>query len=316
MKFAAALLAATASANTIATKFMEHIIKFDLSMPTVEEYNMRRELFESADYLINLHNSTNASFTLGHNKFSHMTEEEKAGTRGLIMPEYLLGGEQVELSEEKNGTSIDWRTEGAVNAIQDQGQCGSCWTFSTMAAVEGEHAIKTGELLKFAEQELVDCDGLSAGCNGGSMALAFYWLERHAAILESDYAYTATDGTCMYDSLPHTSVNTTGYTSVRQRSLSQLEAAVQTGVVSVAIEADRAVFQLYNGGIFDASTCGTSLDHGVALVGFGTESGQDYFILRNSWGTSWGEEGYMKLAATDGAGICGVNLGAVYPATN
>ena len=316
MKFAAALLAATASANTMATKFMEHIIKFDLSMPTVEEYNMRRELFESADFLIETHNSTNASFTLGHNKFSHMTEAEKAGTRGLISPEYLMSGETEILSEEKNGNAIDWRTEGAVNAIQDQGQCGSCWTFSTMASVEGEHAIRTGNLLKFAEQELVDCDGLSAGCNGGSMALAFYWLKSHDALLESDYAYTARDGTCKYDSTPKTGVRTTAYTSVTQRSLSQLEAAVQKGVVSVAIEADRAVFQLYNGGVFDSTSCGTSLDHGVALVGFGTESGQDYFILRNSWGTSWGEQGYMKLAATSGAGICGVNLGAVYPATN
>ena len=313
MKFAAALLAATASANTIATKFMEHIIKFDLSMPTVEEYNMRRELFESADYLINLHNSTNASFTLGHNKFSHMTEEEKAGTRGLIMPEYLLGGEQVELSEEKNGTSIDWRTEGAVNAIQDQGQCGSCWTFSTMAAVEGEHAIKTGELLKFAEQELVDCDGLSAGCNGGSMALAFYWLKSHDALLESDYPYTAQNGTCQASQ--YTGVTTdAGYQMITQNSSSALMASIEAAPTSVAIEADKIAFQGYTSGVLNSSACGTSLDHGVLAVGYGTEDGQAYYLVKNSWGSSWGDQGYVKIANNgDGAGICGIQLGAVRP---
>jgi len=294
-------------------KFMEHIVAFNKVYKTVEEFEMRHELFSAWDQMIEEHNASNANFTLGHNQFSTMTEDEKANTRGLIMPELLQAGEPVILPEPTFGSYVDWRDEGAVNAIQDQGQCGSCWTFSTMAALEGEYAIKTGNLQKFAEQELVDCDTLSAGCNGGSMALAFFWLKSHDAILESEYPYTARDGTCKYDSLPHTSVETTGYASVQQQSLSQLTSAVQKGVVSVAIEADQAVFQAYSGGIFDSSRCGTNLDHGVALVGFGNEGGQDYFILRNSWNTTWGESGYMRMAAEDGSGICGVNLGAVYP---
>ena len=110
-----------------------------------------------------------------------------------------------------------------------------------------------------------------------------------------------------------TQVKDSGYKNVPSGNLSQMKAAVAHGVVSVAIEANTTVFQQYTSGVFDSSLCGTQLDHGVALVGFGTEGGQDYFILRNSWGTVWGTEGYMKLAAQQGAGVCGVNLQAVYP---
>merc|ERR1712156_1254106 len=192
--------------------------------------------------------------------FSTMTEDEKANTRGLLSPEYLQG-EPTDLPTENLSVSVDWRNEGAVNAIQ--------------------------------------------------------YLERHDAMLEDDYPYTAKDGTCYYSAAQATRVHTTGYTNVRRRSESQLKAAVAQGVVSVAIEADKAVFQQYTSGIFDSSLCGTSLDHGVALVGYGSEAGQNYWILRNSWGTTWGEDGYMRLADNgDGSGICGVQLGAVYPATN
>lgn len=186
-----------------------------------------------------------------------------------------------------------------------------------MAAFEGEHAIKTGQLLKFSEQELVDCSTLNHGCNGGSMQLAFNYLKSHYGILLSNYPYTARDGTCAYNNDPKTSVETTGYTNVPQNSVSQMKAAIDKGVVSVAIEADKSVFQQYSGGIFNSSLCGTSLDHGVALVGYGTEGSTEYYILRNSWGTSWGEQGYMRIQITgDNAGICGVQMAGVYPGTN
>jgi C1A family cysteine protease len=296
----------------LSAKFMEHIVTFGQQYHTVEEYEMRRDLFSQVDDFITLHNQTNASFMLGHNQFSTMTEAEKVNTRGLEMPELLTVGEPLILAA-ANADSVDWRSNGAVNPIQDQGQCGSCWAFSTMASLEGEHAIATGTLEKFAEQQLVDCSTTSHGCNGGSMALAFLYLKSHDAILESNYPYTAADGTCQYDSLSHTAVETTGYSNVQANSPDQLKSAVEAGVVSVAIEADKLVFQHYTSGIFDSSSCGTQLDHGVALVGYGVESGTEYFILRNSWNTTWGEEGYMKIASTSGAGICGVNSAAVYP---
>lgn len=311
--FAAAILATYVAADHVLNaKFMEHIVSMGNQFRSVEEYEMRRGIFAEVDDFITLHNQTNASFTVGHNQFSTMTEEEKANTRGLVMPELLTVGEPTILAE-ANADSKDWRAEGCVNAIQDQGQCGSCWAFSTMASTEGEHCVATGELLKFAEQQLVDCSHTSNGCNGGSMALAFLYLKSHDAILESDYPYTAADGTCQYDSMPKTTVETTGYSNVTANRPDQLKAAVEQGVVSVAIEADKLVFQTYKSGIFDSSSCGTSLDHGVALVGYGTESGQEYFILRNSWNTTWGDEGYMKIASQSGNGVCGVNMAAVYP---
>lgn len=183
-----------------------------------------------------------------------------------------------------------------------------------MASVEGANAVKTGELLKLAEQQLVDCSSLNHGCNGGSMSLAYLYLKNHAAIAESDYPYQAVGGDCQADSLTATSVKTTGVgNNVTANSVEQLKAAIDIGVVSVAIEADRPAFQLYKSGIFDSSSCGTTLDHGVALVGYGSEDGTDYYILRNSWNTTWGDEGYMKIAAVDGEGICGVQMAAVYP---
>lgn len=296
---------------------MGHIITFGRQYSDVEEYEIRRSIFEENDAFINLHNSSNASFTLGHNQFSDMTEGEKKNTRGLLSPEYLTAMEPVILDASQNADSIDWRAKGVVNEIQDQGNCGSCWAFSTMASVESEHAIKTGKLLKFAEQQLVDCSTLNHGCNGGSMSLAFLYLKTHAAILEADYPYKGVGGTCQYDSLKNTGVDTTGMgTNVQTDSVDQLKAALNQGVVSVAIEADKAVFQLYKSGVFDSDLCGTTLDHGVALVGYGNENGQDYYILRNSWNTTWGDNGYMKIAAVDGQGICGVQMAPVYPTTN
>lgn len=316
--FAAALFATAVSANReLNAKFMDHIVSFGKQYKSVEEYEMRRDLFQQTDDFITLHNQTNANFTLGHNQFSTMTEEEKANTRGLVMPELLtVGHTPVVFDESQNADSVDWRQKNAVNAIQDQGQCGSCWAFSTMASVEGEHAIKTGELLKFSEQQLVDCSTMNHGCNGGSMTLAYYYLKSHYAITEDAYGYKGRQGTCQYDADTKTSVETTGSFSVTANSSSQLLSALNSNVVSVAIEADKAVFQMYKGGIFDSAQCGTQLDHGVALVGYGTENGQQYYILRNSWGTSWGEQGYMRMAVQDGAGVCGVQMAAVYPSTN
>merc|ERR1712151_316044 len=163
----------------------------------------------------------------------------------------------------------DWRTKNAVTPVKDQGQCGSCWTFSSTGVLEGAHAIATGELLSFSEQQIVDCANvkhgyMSFGCNGGNQSVAFKYLEKHNAELESVYKYTAKNGSC-------------AYAKVKKNNVEQMKAAVAGQPVSVSIEADKKVFQQYTSGIFDSAECGTKLDHAVLVVGYGSDNGTDYW---------------------------------------
>jgi KDEL-tailed cysteine endopeptidase len=181
--------------------------------------------------------------------------------------------------------------------------------------MESAHKIKTGHLVKFSEQQLVDCDTSSHGCNGGNKTAAFSYFEKHGAMSESSYPYTARTGTCHYSS-SNTGVKSTGHKSVSQNSVSSMKIAVQKQPVSVSIEADTSYFQSYKSGIFNDTRCGTSHDHATNVVGWGTSNGQEYWLMRNSWGTSWGEKGYMRMAIVEGKGICGVQMSPSYPYTN
>jgi len=174
--------------------------------------------------------------------------------------------------------------------------------------------------LQFSEQQLVDCAGTKYGnwgCNGGLQEYAYDYYESHDAIDRDSYPYTAKDGHCQYDQLSHTAVDVSKYTNVTPKSAAQTKAAIAQQVLTVSIEADKQVFQLYRQGVFDSSQCGTHLDHAVSVVGYGTEGDQEYFILRNSWGESWGENGYMRIANTgDGKGVCGILEDPLYPASS
>lgn len=210
--------------------------------------------------------------------------------------------------------SVDWRQQGAVTPVKNQGSCGSCWSFSTTGSVEGANFLKTKNLVSLSEQQLVDCSTPEGneGCNGGLMDLAFKYIESNELETEAEYPYTAKDGTCSFDKSKGT-VGITNFFDVPQNSTAQLEAAVAQQPVSVAIDAGSIIFQLYFGGIIKSSWCGTNLDHGVLVVGYGTESGTDYWILKNSWG-NWGEKGFFRIKrGGDGPGICGIQLSASYP---
>merc|ERR1712014_134454 len=203
--------------------------------------------------------------------------------------------------------SIDWSTKGAVTPIKNQGQCGSCWAFSSTGGTEGMWELATGKLESLSEQQLVDCSKQNSGCNGGLMDYAFSFYKSTSIASESSYPYTARDGTCKSSyttAIPSGGV--TGYTDCP--GASKLQSALQTGPVSVAVQADQSSFQRYSSGIL-SSGCGTNLDHGVLAAGLNTAEG--YYLVKNSWGSSWGDSGYLKISTS--GNVCGITSQPSYP---
>ena len=305
--------------NEIWSRFTNFQEKFAKKYENVQELETRFSVFRENFRNIITHNADrNQSFTMGVNQFTDLTPEEfKAQMiRGLKAPVGSFGCGSFSNSASGAPSSIDWRTKGAVTTVKDQGQCGSCWTFSSTGAMEGAWAIAKGQLIDLAEQELVDCAGLkygSMGCNGGQMEGAFKFIIENGQCAASSYPYTAKDGTCHSCSAV---AHATSCSDVKPNDQLSLKAAVAKQPVAVAIEADTKYFQSYSGGVLTSASCGTSLDHGVLAVGYGEENGQKYWLVKNSWGTSWGEQGYVKIGrseSTNDAGICGIAMDPSFP---
>jgi len=303
----AALLGAVSAFSEIEGAFLGYITQFGKSYSNMAEYEMRLREFAVKHTIIADHNSTEESFKLGHNQFSDWTDAEY---KAILT--YKSEGEHVADEPEVNefyGSAKNWVTSGCVNAIKDQGQCGSCWAFSAVASTEGAECIAHGKLYSFSEQQLVDCDTSCYGCNGGWAYQGFRYFETHYAMYESSYAYTAKDGTCSYSSSNNSGIKTSSYSNVSADSPTSMKSALNGHVLSVAIQADKYVFQMYSGGVFTSTSCGTSLDHATNVVGWGTDSSYgDYWLMRNSWGSSWGDAGYMKLQVVSGKGLCGIQM--------
>jgi len=265
---------------------------------------------------VKAHDAATLGFTLSFTgPFAAMSKDEyKASVLGY-KPSSLYGdlpqaGRHVH-SGKPAVASIDWVTKGAVTAIKQQGRCGSCWAFSTTGATEGQWEIATAKLQPLSEQQLVDCSKQNSGCQGGLMDTAFDFYESQNIATESSYPYVGTVGSC--SSSYSTAIPSGGVTGFKDMASEDdmVDAVSTTGPLSIAIDASADSFQLYSTGVYSACTSSITLDHGVLAVGFGTEDGTDYWKVKNSWGESWGADGYILM--TRGTNMCGIAEKASYP---
>ncbi|XVF16883.1 hypothetical protein REPUB_Repub10bG0069700 [Reevesia pubescens] len=286
------------------------------------EKQMRFKIFKSnVEFIESFNAAGNLAYKLSINEFADQTNEEfRTYRNGYRRPQRLTSRKETSFRYENVTAlpvSIDWRKKGAVTPIKDQAQCGSCWAFSAVAATEGIHQLTTGKLISLSEQELVDCDkGVDQGCEGGEMEDAFEFIIRnHGIASEATYPYKGDDGTCNPTKEASHAATITGYEIVPANNEQALRKAVANQPVSVSIDAGGSAFQFYSSGIFTGD-CGTELDHGVTAVGYGTsEDGTNYWLIKNSWGTGWGEKGYIRMQRDIKAkeGLCGIAMDSSYP---
>uniref|UniRef100_A0A6C0IU36 Peptidase C1A papain C-terminal domain-containing protein n=1 Tax=viral metagenome TaxID=1070528 RepID=A0A6C0IU36_9ZZZZ len=299
--------------------------RFNKRYSTLQELETRFAIFKKNLITILEHNSDfTQNFTMGVNQFTDLTNEEFKSTMIKVTQPVKFGSYGCQsFTSTASGApnAIDWRTKGAVTNVKDQGQCGSCWTFSATGAIEGAWAIAKDQLINFSEQELVDCaTGASYGshgCNGGIMDGAFKFVMENGQCTDASYPYssgvTKTSGTCQKcSSVAHI----TSCYDVKPNDQVSLKGAVSKQPIAIALSADTKSFQLYKSGVLTATDCYTSLNHGVLISAYGEENGLKYWLVKNSWGTTWGDEGYIKILrseSTNDAGICGIAMMPSFP---
>lgn len=301
----------------------EHKKAYETSMEELARY----EVWKTHREYVAKHNSEADkgihSFWLAVNKYADLTNREFVAiyngynytmkVNSQVKPSgYFSYSPEIQVPDK-----IDWRTQGYVTPIKDQGQCGSCWAFSTTGSLEGQHFKASGNLVSLSEQNLVDCSTNygNQGCNGGLMDQAFAYIKDNNGIdTESFYPYHAIDQTCQF-SPDNVGATDSGFVDVQSKSEDALKQAVGSiGPVSVAIDASHTSFQLYSHGIYHELMCSqTRLDHGVLAVGYDSDgTGKDYWIVKNSWGTGWGDKGFIKMARNKNNN-CGIATASSYP---
>jgi len=265
------------------------------------------------------YNKKSSNVFLAMNQFGDLTNTEfKATVNGYRSSNVSRTGSTfLAPANLKAPASVDWRTKGMVTEVKDQKQCGSCWAFSATGSLEGQHQKKTGKLVSLSEQQLVDCSRKfgNLGCEGGLMDLAFTYIKKNGGIdTEASYPYIGKDGKCHFDKSTIGATDT-GFVDIKSEDEGALlQASATVGPISVAIDASHFSFQFYFSGVYDEDDCSsTQLDHGVLVVGYGTSPrGIKYWLVKNSWGTKWGQKGYIWMSR-DKNNQCGIATQASYP---
>jgi cathepsin L len=313
--FALLSLASSALIHTHEERaFVAHMREHGLAY-TGDEYQLRLGIFLAQSQWVREFNAVDRGFRVELNQFATLTAAESASLRGYLPADHIPGHElKLKESVGANPTEYDWRTKGVVQAIKDQAKCGGCWSFASVAAQESAWAISTGTLTSLSEQNLIDCVTNCYGCNGGNVELAYYYvLLRQSGRFntEKNYPYQAITSTCRYKSSDAlTSISDFGTVTRTESALQNV--VIQYGPIAVAIDASKNSFQLYAGGIYNEPSCSSSkLDHAVTLIGYGV-SPSDYWLVKNSWGTRWGEAGYIKMRR-NANNQCGIATDAVVP---
>jgi cathepsin L len=328
------LLAAVAT-GCLAVSDVDYRTEFRTFMTTYNkhyrpsEMRARFSIFRTNFDFIQAWNAKNNGVVLGVNQFADLTNAEfNARYKGLNVTALAArrpstGSDELSAPTVScpKGTiapnsSCDWRAANVVTPIKNQGQCGSCWAFSTTGSTEGAHALSKSQLVSLSEQNLVDCSQKEGnqGCNGGLMDYAFEYIIKNKGIdTESSYPYTATDGKCKF-AASNVGATLSSYKDIPSKSEPALTTAVNTiGPISVAIDASHNSFQFYRSGVYFEKDCSeTQLDHGVLAVGIGSTGGKDYYIVKNSWGTSWGMSGYILMSRNE-KNNCGIATASSYP---
>lgn len=276
-----------------------------------DQYYFRLGIFLQNKRFVESFNKNGATFRLALNRLACLTHDEYKSMLGYKKIRKDTTVAKPLVGDAPN--ALDWRDKNIVNPIQDQGQCGSCWAFSTVQTIESTYALKKQILYKFSEQNLVDCDITDYGCDGGDMPIALDFIihsQNGMLNLLSDYPYTASEGNCQFSEDKGVKCVSSWIGVYVGNEDDMAEKIYKYGPAAIAIDASSNSFMLYSGGIYENDSCDKfDLDHAVGCVGWGEESGVKYWLVRNSWGVDWGEAGYVRMLR--GTNMCGVATEAV-----